>query len=232
MKLRVVSYKACPFVQRVLMVLHYKKIEYDIEYIDLASPPDWFLDKSPLKKVPILMVGDDVIFESSVINEYIDESYENKMHPESAILKAQNRSWIELGSSISMCTLSLTLLQNEDEFNDKIAELYGYFDQIEKVLVNKPYFNGDKLSLVDVTYAPGFQRLDFIEKIYGPIYDNLRHQCIFDWKNKLLDLDSLKKSAVPDLKDIYYNLLWTRQGYISHFLDEKDYGPRKLQSTY
>ena len=232
MKLKVVSYTACPFVQRVLIVLEHKKIEHEIEYIDLAAPPDWFIAISPLKKVPILIVGDDVIFESSVINEYIDETYDNKLHPESAILRAQNRSWIELGSDVSMCTLKLTLLQNKDEFNKTFEELYSHFDQIEKVLVNAPFFNGAKLSLVDATYAPAFQRLDFIEQIFGSIYDEKRHQNIINWKNKLLDLDALNKSAVPDLKDIYYNLLWTRQGYISNFLDEQKYGPRKVQSVY
>ena len=232
MKLKVVSYKACPFVQRVLIVLQHKKIEHEIEYIDLAEPPGWFLDMSPLKKVPILIVGEDVVFESSVINEYLDETYDNKMHPKSAILKAQNRSWIELGSNVSMCTLRLTLLQNKDEFLSAILELHDYFDQSEKALLSAPFFNGNQLSLVDATYAPAFQRLDFIEQIYGSIYDQKRHKRIVNWKKNLLDLEALKKSGVPDLKSIYYKLLWTRQGYISNFLDEKKYGSRKEQSTY
>ena len=76
MSLKLVSYKACPFVQRVAITLQYKGVDYDIEYIDLGTPPDWFLAISPLKKVPILIVGDTVIFESAVINEYIDEAYQ------------------------------------------------------------------------------------------------------------------------------------------------------------
>ena len=62
MALKLVSYKACPFVQRVAITLQYKGVDYDIEYIDLSNPPDWFLAISPLKKVPILIVDDTVIF--------------------------------------------------------------------------------------------------------------------------------------------------------------------------
>ena len=43
MALKLVSFKACPFVQRVAITLQYKGIDYDIEYIDLGSPPEWFL---------------------------------------------------------------------------------------------------------------------------------------------------------------------------------------------
>ena len=95
MPLKLVSFKACPFVQRVAITLQYKGIDYDIEYIDLGSPPEWFLAISPLKKVPLLIVDGTVIFESVVINEYIDEVYPPKLHPEDSLMKAINRSWIE-----------------------------------------------------------------------------------------------------------------------------------------
>ena len=232
MKLKVVSFKACPFVQRVLIVLECKRIKYDVEYIDLAAPPNWFLAISPLKKVPLLIVGEDVIFESNVINEYIEERYDNKMHPDSLIKKAQNRSWIEFGSSVSMCTFRLTILQDKSKFIVELEELSNYFNQIEKVLVNEPFFNGSSLSLVDATYAPAFQRIDFIEQIYGSIYDKKRHRKVINWKNRLLDLEPLRKSTVPNIKELYYQLLWTRQGHISHFLDEETFGNRGPQSVY
>ena len=101
MSLKLVSFKACPFVQRVVIALEVKGIDYDIEYIDLACPPDWFLAISPLKKVPLLIVENQVIFESSVINEYIDEAFPvNQLHPKDLLLRAQNRSWMEFCNGI------------------------------------------------------------------------------------------------------------------------------------
>ncbi|MDX5334434.1 MAG: glutathione S-transferase N-terminal domain-containing protein, partial [Gammaproteobacteria bacterium] len=43
MTMQLVSFKLCPFVQRSVITLIEKGVDYDITYIDLAEPPDWFL---------------------------------------------------------------------------------------------------------------------------------------------------------------------------------------------
>ena len=75
-----VSFHVCPFVQRSLIVLEEKGVRehYDIRYIDLEARPDWFLHYSPMGQVPILIVGDTVLFESAAINEFIAA---NNDHP-------------------------------------------------------------------------------------------------------------------------------------------------------
>ena len=97
-KPKLVSFKLCPFVQKAVIVLKLKKIDYDIEYIDLAAPPDWFLKISPFGKVPVLIMDEDIIFESSVIIEFLEEAFPNKLHPADLIQRAKNRSWIEFAS--------------------------------------------------------------------------------------------------------------------------------------
>jgi len=233
MLLKLVSFKACPFVQRVTIALEAKGLDYDIEYIDLAAPPDWFLAISPLKKVPLLIVENQVIFESSVINEYIDEAYPtNKLHPDDLLLKAQNKSWIEFSSNLSLHTFQLTIKQTKREFEETLGMLLNDFDQVEKQLVDKPFFNGEYFSLVDASFAPIFQRLDYMHKLHGKVFDKKRHPHIFKWQKKLLSMDEIKRSCVAEIEDIYHKLLWTRQGYISQFLSEDDYGERPKRSVY
>lgn len=65
-----ISFKLCPYVQRSVINLLEKKVDYEIKYIDLANKPEWFLKISPFRRVPVLVVGEDVLFESAVINEY------------------------------------------------------------------------------------------------------------------------------------------------------------------
>ncbi len=79
--LKLISFKLCPFVQQVAIALSYKHIKFEIEYVDLADPPEWFLKISPLKKVPILLVEKHVLFDSVAINEFIEDKYPIKMHP-------------------------------------------------------------------------------------------------------------------------------------------------------
>ena len=229
---KLVSFKACPFVQRVAITLQYKDIDYDIEYIDLGNPPEWFLAISPLKKVPLLIVGDMVIFESAVINEYIYEAYPPKLHPEDLLIKAINRSWIEFCNNISLYTFQLSIKVSEDEFKDTLELMLNDFDLVENCLEAPPFFNGQQFSLVDSSYAPIFQRLEFLAQIYKPIISSKRHPKLVKWKDSLLSLNAVKRSTVEEIQNLYYQLLWTRQGYISQFLSEREYGKRPTKSVY
>jgi glutathione S-transferase len=229
---KLVSFKVCPFVQRVAITLQYKGIDYDIEYIDLGSPPEWFLAISPLKKVPLLIVDSTVIFESAVINEYIDEAYQPMLHPEDLLLKAINRSWIEFSNNISLYTFELTIKEKKNDFENILEELLKGFDLVEDYLNAKPFFNGEQFSLVDSSYAPIFQRLEFLAQIYKPIISSERHPKLVKWKDGLLSLNAVKRSTVEEIQSLYYQLLWTRQGYISQFLSEREYGKRPTKRVY
>ena len=232
MTLKLVSFKACPFVQRVVITLQYKGIDYDIEYIDLGSPPEWFLAISPLKKVPLLIVDGTVIFESAVINEYIDEVYSPMLHPEDLLMKAINRSWIEFCNNISLYTFQLTIKEKKNDFENTLAELLNDFDLVEDYINAKPFFNGEQFSLVDSSYAPIFQRLEFLAQIYKPIIVTKRHPKLAKWRDNLLSLKAVQRSTVAEIQSLYYQLLWTRQGYVSQFLSEREYGKRSTKRFY
>ena len=85
-KYTLISFKLCPYVQRVAIALAEKGISFDLQYVDLDNKPDWFTRISPLGKVPLLKVEDEeretVLFESSVILEYLEDSHaEVPLHP-------------------------------------------------------------------------------------------------------------------------------------------------------
>ena len=73
-RLTLVSHELCPYVQRAAIALDEKGVAFERVNVDLAVKPDWFLAISPLGKVPLLKVGDAVIFESAVILEYLEET--------------------------------------------------------------------------------------------------------------------------------------------------------------
>ena len=41
-KIELISFKLCPFVQRSVITLLKKGVEFKITYVDLANKPDWF----------------------------------------------------------------------------------------------------------------------------------------------------------------------------------------------
>ncbi|MEE8212846.1 MAG: glutathione S-transferase family protein, partial [Acidiferrobacterales bacterium] len=95
--IRLISFELCPYVQRCVMTLLEKGVAHDIDYVDLSDRPDWFVELSPLGKVPVLEVTRDdgskvVLFESVVINEYLDEVTEGSMLPADPLDRAHSRA--------------------------------------------------------------------------------------------------------------------------------------------
>jgi glutathione S-transferase len=173
-----------------------------------------------------------VIFESAVINEYIDEAYPPTLQPEDLLLKAKNRSWVEFSNNISLYTFQLSVKDEKIDFERVLKELLDDFDRVEEYLWTEPFFNGKQFSLVDASYAPIFQRLNFLEQIYKPIIIKDRYPKLINWKDNLLSLKAVKESTVAEIQNLYYQLLWTRQGYISSYLSEKEYGKRQPKKLY
>ena len=175
---------------------------------------------------------DQVIFESTAINEYIDEAYPNKLHPSNIILRAHNRSWIEFGNVCTWSAFHLSIRETEEDFNNVLDDLLNKFDQLEKAIGYTPFFNGSEFSLVDVSYAPLFQRLEYLDELRPEILDEKRHPRINIWKENLLTLNAVQRSCVPEIKELYHELLWKRQGFISQFLDKAKYERPVAKSIY
>jgi len=92
MDLELISFKLCPFVQRSVITLKKNNAPYTIRYVDLADPPAWFLRLSPSEKVPLLVIdGAQVLFESSVINEFIDDVTPGRLHSEDPLRRARSK---------------------------------------------------------------------------------------------------------------------------------------------
>ena len=99
-KLTLISHVLCPYVQRAVIALKEKGVDFERIDVDLADKPAWFLKISPLGKVPLLKVGDDVIFESAVIAEFLEDTVAPTLHPADPVRRADHRAWIEFASVV------------------------------------------------------------------------------------------------------------------------------------
>ncbi len=218
MDLELVSFKLCPFVQRSVITLKRKGAPYAIRYVDLADPPDWFLALSPAKKVPILVVdGGQVVFESAVINEFVDEVTPGRLHPEDPLARALNRSWIAFGSGALGETLQLTMAEDAAGFAAVVARFNAKLAAVEAAFGDGPFFNGEDFSLVDAAYAPMFMRAHYIGRP-APVLDAAALPKLAAWGDRLLALDAVAQSVVPDFAALYYDLIRRRQGYLATLL--------------
>jgi len=202
-KLTLISHTLCPYVQRAVIALTEKGVPFERIDIDLANKPDWFLKISPLGKVPVLRVGDEVaLFESNVICEYIEDTQGGaKLHPQDPLTRAQHRAWMEFGSTILSELWGLETTGDPAIFETKRKAVAAKFAQVERTLGAGPFFAGKDFSLVDAVFAPIFRYFD--------VFDQLTDLSVFAdtpkvraWRKELTRRPSVRSAVSADYPDL------------------------------
>lgn len=192
--LRLISYHLCPYVQRAVIVLTEKAIPFERVYVDLGHPPQWFAKISPLGKVPLLQVGVDVLFESAVICEYLEESVGKRIHPADSLQRAKHRAWMEFGSAILETIGAFYTAPNKQTLETKAADLHDKFTRLEMELREGTYFSGKKFSMVDVVFGPIFRYFDVFDEIANfRFFDDIPKVCA--WREALATRPSIKTAV-------------------------------------
>jgi glutathione S-transferase len=218
MHLELISFKLCPFVQRSVITLLHKNTPFDITYIELAEPPAWFLEISPFGKVPALRVdGDTVLFESAIINEFIDDVTPGALSPEDPLLRAQNRGWIQFGEQCIVDQYQLTTAKDEETWDEISDRAHRNLAKVEAILGDGPYFNGAKLSLVDAAYAPLFMRYALLRE-HADLMPVEEFPRLRAWSDTLLALPEVQKSVVDDFPELLAAYLREHGDYAARIL--------------
>ena len=213
MQLELISFKLCPFVQRSVITLKHKGVPFDTTFIQLDDPPAWFGEVSPLGKVPVLKVDDTVLFESAVINEFLDESFGERMLSDDALERAQQRAWIELGAAGIFAMFGTITAPEEGGSTAKREELAKLFGHLERQLAKAPpapFFSGAKLSLVDTAFAPLFQRLFALPE---PILDWEAVPTVKRWAERLVEEPVVRDSLPEGFDELFPMMLRKQSGW-------------------
>jgi glutathione S-transferase len=197
--LRLVSHHLCPYVQRAVIALAEKGAAHERTYIDLAEKPAWFSALSPLGKVPLLLIDDiDVLFESAVICEYLEETTPGpKLHPQDPLERARHRAWIEFASAALADIWGLEIAPDPATAARKAGDLKAKFARLEESLGEGPYFAGSGFSLVDAAFAPAFRYFDVFDPIvdFGIFADVPK---VRKWRAALSARPSVRNAVAPD----------------------------------
>jgi len=217
-----ISHTLCPYVQRAAIALAEKNIAFKRITIDLSNKPDWFLEISPLGKVPLLQHGEEVIFESAVILEYIEEITDGPLHPSSAIERARHRSAIEFGSSILNSIAGFYSAADKQSFEVKVTELTQRFTWLEAQLGHGAFFAGNTFSLVDATFGPVFRYFDLFDQIgdFGILNNRPK---IANWRKALAQRVSVQNAVAPEYPELLTAFVKKRHSYLSQLLEDSDY---------
>jgi glutathione S-transferase len=200
-----ISFVLCPFVQRSVIALKEKGVPFRLVPIDLDHPPDWLAEISPLGKVPVLRVGETVLFESQVICEYLDETHPPSLHPADPLARARDRAWIEVASQSIMGLHEVVTATDEPAYR---AARDGYLEGQERLAgaySGAPLWHGTVFSLVDAAYAPLFMR----QRLLGEARAELAIRPPLEaWADALLVRPSVRDSVPADFARRYRD--WCR----------------------
>ncbi|MFT4608366.1 MAG: glutathione S-transferase [Urechidicola sp.] len=211
--IELISFNLCPFVQRSVITLLKKEIDFKITYIDLANPPEWFLEISPLAKVPVVRYGDEVLFESAVINEFLDEITPDSIMPIAALDKAKDRAWIEFSSQLIVDQYLMSVADNSADFQKHCESLITKLQRLEDTIEDNGFFNGDNFSLVDAALAPVLTRLEIFARLFDKDLVSSFPK-LSALSQRLLDLEFVQKSVVDNFEEIYTDYLKTNRSFL------------------
>ena len=169
--IKLYDFKSSPNCQRVRVVLAEKNLPYETFPIDLRAQaqktPD-YLKLNPYGKVPVLTDDDTVLYESCIINEYLDEKYPTPpLMPADPAKKAKARILIDYGlthldgpyQKLRMETMKDEKGQNKEVIAAAQGELRRLLQRLENEIGDQPYLVGN-FSLVDAALVPRFTRLE------------------------------------------------------------------------
>jgi len=172
-----------PFVRKAMAVATEKGAAFELESVDIMNMPDWFVEISPMKRIPVLRdrsIGTSgvpgTVADSSAICAYID-----RKHPEPALYPAEAYG---LGRALMIeefadTTLAMagglgifrpiffSLLQGKEPELDTAhttwaTKLPPLLEYLEHTLGKREYFIGDALSIADISVACVFMQITLV----------------------------------------------------------------------
>lgn len=211
--IKIISFKICPFVQRVTAALEAKKIPYEIEYISLSNKPQWFLDISPNGQVPLLVTETGTaLFESDAIIEYIEDEFGPLEQGVTNEQRALDRAWSYLGSKHYLAQCGTMRSSDKATLTEKVANLAKAFAKVEKQVAG-PFFKGEQLSNVDMAWLPLLHRAHIIKA----------HTC-FDmldgfpkvqaWQQQLMETGLVEKTVAEDFEAAFTGFYLSEQTFL------------------
>jgi RNA polymerase-associated protein len=151
----------CPFSQRCRIVLFEKGMDFQVIDVDLFNKPDDIGAMNPYDKVPVLVERDLVLYESNIINEYIDERFPHpQLMPADPVMRARARLFLFGFEQELFCHVDALDKGNPKQVEKARQLVAERLTELASIFAKQKYMLGDEFSMLDVAIAPMLWRLD------------------------------------------------------------------------
>ena len=189
------SARDCIHCHRVRLVLAAKGVTYDLVPVDLDDPPEDLLDLNPYNSVPTLVDRDLVLYDTSVICEYLDERY-----PHPPLMPVDPLSRARLRLAIVRIENDWLTLVDQIDAGGRTADTArkALRDELIKnasAFKASKFFLSPEMSLADCALAPLIWRLDAL----GVQLPREAH-VITDYGERIFRSQGFTRSLTPEEK--------------------------------
>ena len=180
------------------MVLHEKRVDFEVHEVDLSNKSEEFLAVSPTGKVPVVIVDGDSLYESNVVNQFLDEVFEQpKLLPEDPKARAYARIWMaraddDFYPQVFVSGMGRERGFSEDQISEAFEKLKTALGKLEERLKDRDYL-ANEFSLADITHAGNFVRLRELENTGEVSLDGYPN--VTAWIQRLESRESYKAAA-------------------------------------
>ena len=153
----------CPFSQRCRFVLYEKGMDFEIKDVDIFNKPEDLAVMNPYNQVPVLVERDLILYESNIINEYIDERFPHpQLMPGDPVMRG--RGQLVLFRMEKELFSLVHVLENPNSTNKEMAKareaIGNGLTMLALAFTKNKYILGDDFSMIDVALSPLLWRLD------------------------------------------------------------------------
>ncbi|MCE2573264.1 glutathione S-transferase family protein [Motilimonas eburnea] len=214
-----ISFPLCPYVQRAVIAAEEAGIDVQRVNIDLANKPEWFSAISPTEKVPVMVVdGEQVLFESAAICEFINEIAVTNLHPSEPVSRAKHRGWMDFASGMLANIAVLYSTQAQDVYTNTLVTLRLKLEQLESEVNQDGHFAGSRFHLIDAIYASVFRYFEVLGQA-GQCSDIMQLLAglpkVTAWQKALLLRPSVQNAVTTDYPAQLLTFVARKNGVLS-----------------
>ncbi|MGU9951102.1 MAG: glutathione S-transferase N-terminal domain-containing protein [Gammaproteobacteria bacterium WSBS_2016_MAG_OTU1] len=155
----------CPYSHRCRIVLHEKQMESNAEIreVDLNNKPEELALYNPYNKVPVLVDREIKLYESNIINEYLDDRFP---HPQLMPVDIMSRARVrlvmhqidrEIFPYVDILERKTSKRHQKEEARKRILE--GLLQLVQYFIKGNSYLADKEFTLLDAALAPLLWRL-------------------------------------------------------------------------
>ncbi|KAJ0979123.1 hypothetical protein J5N97_014597 [Dioscorea zingiberensis] len=203
-----------PFSRRVELALKLKSVPFEYIEEDLANKSPLLIQYNPVhKKVPVLLHGSRPVIESTVILEYIDETWDGNctILPKDPFERAMARFWVKYIDDKLFSAVWMSCWSEGEMQKNFMEQSKEYLGLLENELKGKKFFGGDTIGMVDI--AANFIAFWAIvlQEVAGiSLINEEKHPILCKWIEEFLSCQVVKE-CLPE-----------REKLLAYFHDKKE----------